>query len=61
MFYQKPAETESICPPVSSRLREDLDSTTSHLLYISLGNFVCRQVRSSPFPEQFCVYALIKK
>ncbi|KAI1893838.1 hypothetical protein AGOR_G00127790 [Albula goreensis] len=25
------------------RLREDLDSTTSHLLHLSLGNFVCRQ------------------
>ncbi|XP_036393516.1 inactive ubiquitin carboxyl-terminal hydrolase MINDY-4B [Megalops cyprinoides] len=25
------------------RLREDLDSTTSHLLQVSLGNFVCRQ------------------
>ncbi|XP_035239988.1 inactive ubiquitin carboxyl-terminal hydrolase MINDY-4B isoform X1 [Anguilla anguilla] len=25
------------------RLSEDLDSTTSHLLYPSLGNFVCRQ------------------
>ncbi|KAG8001725.1 Inactive ubiquitin carboxyl-terminal hydrolase MINDY-4B, partial [Nibea albiflora] len=25
------------------RLKDDLDSTTSHLLYLSLGNFVCRQ------------------
>ncbi|KAJ8368119.1 hypothetical protein SKAU_G00081470 [Synaphobranchus kaupii] len=25
------------------RLRQDLDSTTSHLLHLSLGNFVCRQ------------------
>uniref|UniRef100_A0A3Q3MX79 MINDY family member 4B n=1 Tax=Mastacembelus armatus TaxID=205130 RepID=A0A3Q3MX79_9TELE len=25
------------------RLKEDLDSTTSHLLHLSLGNFVCRQ------------------
>ncbi|XP_061072511.1 inactive ubiquitin carboxyl-terminal hydrolase MINDY-4B [Conger conger] len=25
------------------RLSEDLDSTTSHLLHLSLGNFVCRQ------------------
>ncbi|KAJ8410653.1 hypothetical protein AAFF_G00186100 [Aldrovandia affinis] len=25
------------------RLREDLDSTTSHLLHVSLGNFACRQ------------------
>ncbi|CAB1347473.1 unnamed protein product [Coregonus sp. 'balchen'] len=26
-----------------ARLREDLDCTTSHLLHLSLGNFVCRQ------------------
>ncbi|XP_064880204.1 inactive ubiquitin carboxyl-terminal hydrolase MINDY-4B [Oncorhynchus nerka] len=26
-----------------TRLREDLDCTTSHLLHLSLGNFVCRQ------------------
>ncbi|XP_067451832.1 inactive ubiquitin carboxyl-terminal hydrolase MINDY-4B [Thunnus thynnus] len=32
-----------ICSRTVDRLREDLDSTTSHLLYISLGNFVCRQ------------------
>lgn len=30
------------------RLEEDLDSTTSHLLTLSLGDFVCRQVRISP-------------
>lgn len=34
--------------PLSPRLKEDLDSTTSHLLYLSLGNFVCRQVRILP-------------
>lgn len=33
--------------PLHNRLKEDLDSTTSHLLYLSLGNFICRQVRSS--------------
>lgn len=33
---------------LSHRLKEDLDWTTSHLLYLSLGNFVCRQVRMLP-------------
>lgn len=33
---------------LSRRLKEDLDSTTSHLLHLSLGNFVCRQVRILP-------------
>ncbi|KAM7398765.1 hypothetical protein PAMP_018080 [Pampus punctatissimus] len=32
-----------ICSRTVDRLREDLDSTTSHLLHISPGNFVCRQ------------------
>ncbi|XP_054452546.1 inactive ubiquitin carboxyl-terminal hydrolase MINDY-4B [Anoplopoma fimbria] len=32
-----------ICSRSVDRLKEDLDSTTSHLLYLSLGNFVCRQ------------------
>ncbi|XP_008303759.1 protein FAM188B2 [Stegastes partitus] len=32
-----------ICSRTVDRLKEDLDSTTSHLLYLSLGNFVCRQ------------------
>ncbi|KAM4627684.1 inactive ubiquitin carboxyl-terminal hydrolase MINDY-4B [Polymixia lowei] len=32
-----------ICSRTVSRLKEDLDWTTSHLLHVSLGNFVCRQ------------------
>ncbi|XP_030601001.1 inactive ubiquitin carboxyl-terminal hydrolase MINDY-4B [Archocentrus centrarchus] len=32
-----------ICSRTVERLREDLDSPTSHLLHLSLGNFVCRQ------------------
>ncbi|XP_036937234.1 inactive ubiquitin carboxyl-terminal hydrolase MINDY-4B [Acanthopagrus latus] len=32
-----------ICSRTVDRLKKDLDSTTSHLLYLSLGNFVCRQ------------------
>ncbi|KAM9318601.1 inactive ubiquitin carboxyl-terminal hydrolase MINDY-4B [Pholidichthys leucotaenia] len=32
-----------ICSRTVDRLKEDLDSTTSHLLYPSLGNFVCHQ------------------
>ncbi|XP_039987255.1 inactive ubiquitin carboxyl-terminal hydrolase MINDY-4B, partial [Xiphias gladius] len=32
-----------ICSRTVDRVKEDLDSTTSHLLYLSLGNFVCRQ------------------
>ncbi|KAM6970118.1 inactive ubiquitin carboxyl-terminal hydrolase MINDY-4B [Aplochiton taeniatus] len=32
-----------ICSRTINRLREDLDITTSHLLHLSLGNFVCRQ------------------
>ncbi|XP_041796992.1 inactive ubiquitin carboxyl-terminal hydrolase MINDY-4B [Chelmon rostratus] len=32
-----------ICSRTVDRLKEDLDSTTSHLLYLSLGNFVCCQ------------------
>ncbi|XP_073336261.1 inactive ubiquitin carboxyl-terminal hydrolase MINDY-4B [Pagrus major] len=32
-----------ICSRTVDRLKEDLDSTTCHLLYLSLGNFVCRQ------------------
>ncbi|XP_074484740.1 inactive ubiquitin carboxyl-terminal hydrolase MINDY-4B-like isoform X2 [Sebastes fasciatus] len=32
-----------ICSRTVHRLEEDLDSTTSHLLYLRLGNFVCRQ------------------
>ncbi|XP_069566584.1 inactive ubiquitin carboxyl-terminal hydrolase MINDY-4B [Brachyistius frenatus] len=32
-----------ICSRTVDRLKEDLDSTTSHLLHLSLGNFVCRQ------------------
>ncbi|KAF7645133.1 hypothetical protein LDENG_00209520 [Lucifuga dentata] len=35
-----------ICSRTVDRLREDLDSTTSHLLHT--GNFVCCQVRSNP-------------
>ena len=31
--------------PLPHRLKEDLDSTTSHLPYLSMGNFVCLQVR----------------
>nr|XP_046244176.1 inactive ubiquitin carboxyl-terminal hydrolase MINDY-4B isoform X6 [Scatophagus argus] len=32
-----------ICSRTVDRLKEDLDSSTSHLLHLSLGNFVCRQ------------------
>uniref|UniRef100_A0A667WW17 MINDY family member 4B n=2 Tax=Myripristis murdjan TaxID=586833 RepID=A0A667WW17_9TELE len=32
-----------ICSRTVHRLREDLDGTASHLLHVSLGNFVCRQ------------------
>ncbi|XP_029302353.1 inactive ubiquitin carboxyl-terminal hydrolase MINDY-4B [Cottoperca gobio] len=32
-----------ICSRTVDRLKEDLDSSTSHLLNLSLGNFVCRQ------------------
>nr|XP_040034586.1 inactive ubiquitin carboxyl-terminal hydrolase MINDY-4B [Gasterosteus aculeatus aculeatus] len=32
-----------ICSRTVNRLKEDLDSTTSHLLYLRVGNFVCRQ------------------
>ncbi|KAM9359685.1 inactive ubiquitin carboxyl-terminal hydrolase MINDY-4B [Symphorus nematophorus] len=32
-----------ICSRTVDRLKDDLDSTTSHLLNVSLGNFVCRQ------------------
>uniref|UniRef100_A0A3Q1K7K9 Deubiquitinating enzyme MINDY-3/4 conserved domain-containing protein n=1 Tax=Anabas testudineus TaxID=64144 RepID=A0A3Q1K7K9_ANATE len=32
-----------ICSRTVDRLKEDLDSNNSHLLYLSLGNFVCRQ------------------
>nr|XP_020477501.1 protein FAM188B2 [Monopterus albus] len=32
-----------ICSRTVDRLREDLDSTTSHLLHLSLGDFVCCQ------------------
>ncbi|MEQ2184890.1 hypothetical protein GOODEAATRI_012611, partial [Goodea atripinnis] len=36
-------------------LMDDLDSKTSHLLHLSLGNFVCQQVRCSPVPESYVV------
>ncbi|XP_071389021.1 inactive ubiquitin carboxyl-terminal hydrolase MINDY-4B [Centroberyx affinis] len=32
-----------ICSRTVNRLREDLDCSTSHLLQVRLGNFVCRQ------------------
>ncbi|XP_045929658.1 inactive ubiquitin carboxyl-terminal hydrolase MINDY-4B [Micropterus dolomieu] len=32
-----------ICSRTVDRLKEDMDSSTSHLLHLSLGNFVCRQ------------------
>ncbi|XP_056138909.1 inactive ubiquitin carboxyl-terminal hydrolase MINDY-4B [Lampris incognitus] len=32
-----------ICSRTVKRLQEDLDWTTSHLLQVSLGNFICRQ------------------
>ncbi|XP_068441862.1 inactive ubiquitin carboxyl-terminal hydrolase MINDY-4B [Clinocottus analis] len=32
-----------VCSRTVDRLKEDLHSTTSHLLYLRLGNFVCRQ------------------
>ncbi|KAM4589132.1 inactive ubiquitin carboxyl-terminal hydrolase MINDY-4B [Fundulus diaphanus] len=32
-----------ICSRTVDRLRDDLESNTSHLLHLSLGNFVCRQ------------------
>ncbi|XP_015806414.2 inactive ubiquitin carboxyl-terminal hydrolase MINDY-4B isoform X1 [Nothobranchius furzeri] len=32
-----------ICSRTLDRLRDDLDSNTSHLLHLSLGNFVCHQ------------------
>ncbi|XP_067362352.1 inactive ubiquitin carboxyl-terminal hydrolase MINDY-4B isoform X1 [Channa argus] len=32
-----------ICSRTIDRVKEDLDSTTSHLLHLSLGNFVCHQ------------------
>ncbi|XP_017163898.1 protein FAM188B2 isoform X1 [Poecilia reticulata] len=32
-----------ICSRTVDRLRDDLSSNTSHLLHLSLGNFVCRQ------------------
>ncbi|XP_060901719.1 inactive ubiquitin carboxyl-terminal hydrolase MINDY-4B [Labrus mixtus] len=32
-----------ICSRTADRLQEDLDSTCSHLLHLSLGNFVCGQ------------------
>ncbi|XP_039633087.1 inactive ubiquitin carboxyl-terminal hydrolase MINDY-4B [Perca fluviatilis] len=32
-----------VCSRTIERLEEDLDSSTSHLLYRSLGTFVCRQ------------------
>ncbi|XP_075998042.1 inactive ubiquitin carboxyl-terminal hydrolase MINDY-4B [Genypterus blacodes] len=46
-----------ICSRTIDRLREDLDSSTSHLLQIRMGNFVCRQAllnllltgRASPY------------
>ncbi|XP_034460625.1 inactive ubiquitin carboxyl-terminal hydrolase MINDY-4B [Hippoglossus hippoglossus] len=32
-----------VCSRTVDRLKEDLDSTSSHLLHLRLGNFVCRQ------------------
>ncbi|XP_029027078.3 inactive ubiquitin carboxyl-terminal hydrolase MINDY-4B isoform X2 [Betta splendens] len=32
-----------ICSRTVDRLKEDLDSSTHHLLHLSLGNFICRQ------------------
>ncbi|XP_017260588.2 inactive ubiquitin carboxyl-terminal hydrolase MINDY-4B [Kryptolebias marmoratus] len=37
-----------ICSRTVNRIREDLNSTTSHLLHLSLESFVCHQVRDSP-------------